>query len=104
MQEEVRRGDWIRIQQVVLSAGERDPHLPSSTRAVPLESYVNGWALGEGRVGDEVDIETLAGRRLRGVAVKVRPRYEHGFGEIVPELGHVGKVLRLALAGRCSDL
>ncbi len=101
--EEVRKGDWIRIKQVVLSVRERDPHLPSSTRAVPLECYVNGWALFEGRVGDEVEIETLTGRRLQGVAVKVRPRYEHGFGEVVPELDHVGNLLRLVLAGRCSD-
>lgn len=103
MQEEVRKGDWVRIRQVVLTAGQRDRGLPSSTRGVPLECYVNGWALCGGRVGDEVQIETPASRRIWGVAVEVKPRYRHGFGEVVPELGHVGSLLRLLLAGRCSD-
>ena len=101
--QEFNEGDWVRVRQRVLSVEQRDPGLPRATRQVPLDCYVNGWAVCAGKPGEVAEIETPAERRIRGVVVEVMPRYRHGFGEMVPELGHVGGLLRTLLAGRCSE-
>jgi len=92
------RGDWVQIYQVVLPAGERAPQVPPETQAVPLEMWVKGFLLcDEARLGDDVDVETLAGRRLRGRMVAIEPAYDHDFGRPVPELLTIGPEVRALL-------
>ncbi|MGI6643081.1 MAG: 2-amino-4-oxopentanoate thiolase subunit OrtA [Bacillota bacterium] len=89
-----KRGDWVEVHNIVLHADQRSQDLPQDTSTVPLESWIRGWALEEGVIGQEIEIETAAGRRVRGVLTCQNPGYSHTYGPTVPELATIGKELR----------
>jgi hypothetical protein len=89
-----KKGDWVQIHQIVLKPEERPAHLPEDTKKVPLELWVKGFIEHDANIGDEVEIITLTGRRVKGELVEVNPKYEHGFGEFVPEILQIGIQLR----------
>lgn len=86
----VKKGEWVQIYSIVLKPEERAPQLPEDTKKVPLELRVKGFLLEDARIGDEVTIETVIGRRVSGKLEKVNPRYEHDFGNPIPELLRIG--------------
>ena len=94
----VAAGAWVQIHGVVLAPAERATRLPDATRAVALEMTVKGFLARDAALGEEVEIETPAGRRLRGCLVAVDPPYEHRFGAPVPALATIGGELRALLA------
>ncbi|MGE5682298.1 MAG: 2-amino-4-oxopentanoate thiolase subunit OrtA [Bacillota bacterium] len=94
-----KKGDWVQIHQIVLDASQRAPHLPEDTKQVPLELWVKGVLLQDAGEGDEVEIETLTGRKVRGRLVQVNPGYTHDYGSFVEELQKVGPKLRAILYG-----
>ena len=92
------KGDWVRIHSVVLKPEERAGHLPEDTKGVPLEMWDKGWLTdfvsGDGAaVGEEVEIETVTGRRARGTLVEVYPAYRHSFGNYIPEIHEIDRTL-----------
>ena len=92
MQKNPVRGAWVEIQRVVLSPEERAPHIPDETRAVPYMLRVSGFLdEADAKLGDEVGVVTLAGRKLRGRLITLNPSYRHSFGDTVEELLHIGK-------------
>lgn len=92
--ETIKAGSWVQIHQIVLPAGERAPQVPEDTQKVPLELRVKGYLVEDGKMGEEVEIETFTGRRLKGTLEKVEPSYEHVFGKPLPEMLNIGKQLR----------
>lgn len=100
MAERLPRGRWVEIHRVVLAAGDRAPHVPEETRRVPLEMRVKGFLLAPAAVGDEVEIATRAGRRLRGTLVDAAPAHSHTFGPPIPELSAIGEEVRAILGQR----
>lgn len=99
MSDAAHPGDWVQVHRVVLAADRRTGKLPDDTRAVPFESWSKGFACATARLGDEVEIETLCGRRVVGSLVAVNPGYEHGFGSAyVPELLTIARQARALLA------
>ncbi len=96
----VARGSWVQIHGIVLSPGERPPQAPEDTKQVPLEMRAKGFLLNPARLGEEAEIETAAGRRLRGTLTDVNPAYTHGFGESIPEFNGVGAEARAVLRQR----
>jgi len=100
MTDNVAPGTWVEIHRIVLPAGERAAQVPEDTQRVPLELRVKGFLLAPAAVGDEAEIETPAGRRLRGTLVEVNPPYTHGFGAPVPELVTIGSEVRALLRRR----
>jgi hypothetical protein len=100
MAEAVPSGAWVEVHRVVLTPGERAPHAPEDTRRVPLEMRVKGFLVSAAAVGDEVEIVTRAGRRLRGTLSRVNPSYTHGFGAPIPELSTIGSELRALVRER----
>ena len=94
----VAAGTWVEIHSIVLPPGQRAPQGPDDTQAVPLEMRVKGHLVEAADPGDEVEVVTRAGRRLRGTLEAVEPGYEHGFGAPVPELTAIGEELRSLLA------
>ncbi|MDI6601064.1 MAG: 2-amino-4-oxopentanoate thiolase subunit OrtA [Thermoanaerobacteraceae bacterium] len=96
---DAKKGDWVQIHSIILKPEERASHLPEDTKRVPLEMWEKGFILHDANVGDEVEIETVIGRRAKGILVKVNPVYEHNFGEPVPELLNIGMELRKILEG-----
>jgi hypothetical protein len=97
--ERVREGTWVELHRIVLAPGERATRLPEETRRVPLEMRVKGTLAHDANLGDEAEIVTAAGRRLRGTLAEVNPAYTHGFGTPAPELHWVGAELRALLEG-----
>jgi hypothetical protein len=96
----VAKGTWVELRAVVLAPGERAPQVPEETRRVPLEMRVKGLLVADAALGGEAEVETAAGRRVRGTLAEARPAYTHGFGPPVPELQTVGRELRALLAAR----
>lgn len=88
------KGTWVDVRRVVLAAGERAPQVPLDTQQVPLEMRVKGHLTHDASMGDEVEIVTMAGRRLVGTLVVINPTYAHWFGSPIPELGTIGAELR----------
>jgi len=100
MRETIAIGAWVEIHGVVLASGERSSKLPEDTRRLPLEMRVKGFLLAPGRAGDEVEILTPAGRRLRGTLTAVNPPYAHGFGAPIPQLSAIGAEVKALLRAR----
>lgn len=96
----IRAGSWVEIRHNVLEPSERAPHVPEDTRQVPLEMRARGFLLHPAKLDAEVEIETMAGRRLRGVLHSVKPGYTHGFGPPVQELLGIAAELRALLGQR----
>jgi 2-amino-4-ketopentanoate thiolase alpha subunit len=88
------KGAWVEVRRVVLAAGERAPQVPPDTQRVPLEMRVKGRLTRDASIGEEVEIVTLAERRLVGTLVVVNPVYAHQFGSPHTELGTIGVELR----------
>jgi hypothetical protein len=96
----VPANSWVEIHAIVLEASQRAPHLPEDTKQVPLEMRVKGFLVSEANLGEEVEIMTAAGRRLRGTLVSINPPYDHGFGAPIPELAAIGSEVRALLRDR----
>ncbi len=97
MAEPVAKGTWVEIHRIVLAPGERAPQVPEDTQDVPLEMRVKGFLLARAAIGEDAEIETPAGRRLRGNLVEANPAYTHGFGPPIPELSTIGSAVRRIL-------
>ena len=100
MAESLASGAWVEIRAVILPAGTRAPQVPEDTQTLPLEMRVRGFLVSSARLGDVVEIETRAGRRLRGTLVASNPEYAHGFGTPVPQLAPIAGEVREILRAR----
>jgi len=93
------KGNWVRIHSIVLTSDKRAPQIPDDTKRVPLEMWDKGFLLkNSAEIGDEVEVETIIGRRLRGELIEVNPQFDHAWGDCVPEILHIGRQLRSILA------
>ncbi len=97
MAEYIEKGTWVEIHRIVLPAGQRASQVPVETQQVPLEMRVKGFLAERSSLGDEVEIVTSVGRRLRGILSDVNPAYTHSFGFPVPELLMIGREVRTIL-------
>lgn len=92
---DAKKGDWVRIHNIVLEVGQRAPNIPEDTQNVPLEVWDKGFLLNdEANIGDVVQVETYIGRTVEGKLIEVNPYYEHDFGKAVPELLYIGRQVR----------
>src|SRR5512139_3447867 len=98
--ERIAAGTWVEVHRIVLAAGERAPQIPADTQAVPLEMRVKGFLVEPAALGQEAEIQTAAGRRLRGTLTAINPAYTHGFGPPIPELSTIGPEVRAILRKR----
>jgi len=93
-----KKGDWVRIHTIVLTADERAPQVPDDTKKVPLEMWDKGFLLGEyASIGDEVEVETIIGRKLSGKMIEINPQFDHSWGNCVPEILHIGRQVKAIL-------
>ena len=100
MAEMIEAGTWVEIGRVVLRADERAPQVPEDTRELPLEMRVKGFLVAPAALGEDAEVVTPAGRRLRGSLTEVNPAYTHGFGAPLPELSAIGPEVRATLRER----
>lgn len=90
-----KKGDWVRIHKLILTADERAPQVPDDTKKVPLEMWDKGFLLDKfATVGDEVEVETIIGRRLSGKMIEINPQFSHSWGNCIPEILQIGKQVK----------
>ena len=94
-----KKGDWVKVYNIVLESSERAPQVPEDTSKVPLETWVKGFLVADGKIGDIVEIETITGRSVTGKLVEVQPTFDHSFGNNIPEILQIGKQLKEILFG-----
>lgn len=95
-----KKGDWVRIHNIILEPENRAPQVPEDTKDVPLEMWDKGFLQNdEAKLGDHVTIETYIGRKIEGKLIEVNPYYEVNYGKCVPELLYIGRQLRNILEG-----
>lgn len=95
--ERCNAGEWVEVERVLLEPAERSSNLPADTAALPLLVWVKGFARAEAALGEELTVETMTGREVRGRLSAVLPGYFHTFGQPIAELTHVGPDLRARL-------
>jgi hypothetical protein len=94
-----KKGDWVRIHNIVLRSEQRTGKLPDDTRASDLQMWTKGFLQEDSaEIGDEVEVETVVGRIEKGTLIDDFPYYDHSYGKFVPELIEVDKVLRKEMA------
>lgn len=95
-----KKGDWVRIHNVVLKAEERTAKIPNDTQKCDLEMWVKGSLLdNQANIGDLVKVETATGRIQQGVLIEENPHYTHSYSDFVPEITEIDKQLKLFLYG-----
>lgn len=93
------KGDWVRIHKIVLSSPQRAPQIPEDTKQTPLEMWDKGFLLSSSaEIGDEVEVESIIGRKLTGKMIELNPQFDHAWGNCVPEILRIGRQLRSILA------
>lgn len=95
-----KKGDWVRIHNVVLKAEDRTAKIPEDTQKCDLEMWVKGSLIDEvAQIGDTVTVETSTGRREKGILLEENPHYTHSYGDFVPEIIEIDKRLRKVMHG-----
>jgi hypothetical protein len=89
---------WVEIGFTVLTPAERTARLPEDTTRVPYYARLKGFVVGEPAVGEETEVETVTGRRVRGEVLRIEPAYSHTFGRPTDELIEAGLEARRILA------
>ncbi|SHH53036.1 2-amino-4-oxopentanoate thiolase subunit OrtA [Clostridium grantii] len=90
-----KKGDWVRIYNIVLKAEERGANLPEETKKVPLEMWDKGFLVDDAAtLGNKVEVETIIGRHITGELVEVNPSFEINYGRCITETLYIGKKLR----------
>lgn len=97
------KNTWVEIGSVVLQKDERAPNLPDDTQKVPLEMRVKGFLLHDAEKGDDAEILTASGRKVRGTLMEINPAYTHMFGHPIPELCPIAAEIRAILQNRSSE-
>ena len=77
-----KAGDFVRIHNIVLKVGERADNLPEDTKKVPLEMWDKGFLEKEAEIGEEVEVITITGRKIKGTQA-VRPSYTRVYKEAI---------------------
>ncbi len=98
-----KKGDYVRIESVVLTAEERPKHLPEDTKKVPLMLWLRGFVCADAEIGQIVEIQTITGRFVSGKLVEENPTYRHSFGEHIPEIYQIGLQLKQLLFAEEED-
>lgn len=81
-----KAGDEVVIEQISLKAEDRSSHLPEDTAKTDLVLWLKGKLLRDAYTGDQVEIETVIGRKVAGRLTNRPVDYQHDFGQMQPEL------------------
>lgn len=99
----IKKNSWVQIKKTILAPEQRAANLPEPTKKVPLVMWVKGWLLADGTLGEQARIKTVTGREESGVLVCENPTYRHNYGEFVPEILEIDKIVKNDLFGGDSD-
>ena len=95
-----KKGDWVRIHNVVLKAEERTAKIPTDTQHCDLEMWDKGSLMDESaQIGDVVTVKTAVGRIATGTLIEENPCYKHSYGDFVPEIIQIDQQLKEIMFG-----
>ena len=95
-----KKGEWVRIHNVVLKASDRTARIPDDTRKCDLEMWTKGQLLDEtAEIGVVVTIKTATGREEKGTMIEVGSYYTHSYGKFVSEIIEIDNMLREEMFG-----
>ena len=83
-----KKGEWVRIHNVVLKASDRTARIPDDTRKCDTAE-----------IGDVVTIKTATGREEKGTMIEVGSYYTHSYGKFVSEIIEIDNMLREEMFG-----
>jgi len=95
----IKKGSWVQIRKIILNPNERASNLPETTKKVPLLLWVKGTLTKDSSIGDTVEIETVTGRIESGELISVNPCFLHTYGNYIPELHEIDRILKETLYG-----
>ena len=93
------KGDWVRLDQIVLKTEARALQLPEDTARVPPMLWVKGWLVEDTAPGGWAKVTTLSGREAEGRLLEGQTDYNHSFGPAIPELMQIAAGLKARLFG-----
>jgi hypothetical protein len=98
-----RKGDWVLIEQIFLSADQRQSNIPSDTQATDFRLRIKGFLVNESSsVKEQCTIITKTQREITGELIELLPHYDHSFGEYLPETAYIEQQLK-ELLSKVSD-
>lgn len=95
----ILKNSWVQITKEILKPDERAKNLPEPTKKVPLKMWVKGYLQNDANIGDSVKIKTITGRVETGVLIEKNPSYKHNYGNFVPEILEIDKIVKSTLFG-----
>ena len=85
---DAKRGDWVRIHNIVLKPEERSTNLPEDTQKVPLEMWTKGELQADAEIGDTVTV------KVGSVAHPMLPEHYIQWIYLLTEQGGERKILK----------
>lgn len=82
----MKQGSFVLIVSDVLPPDQRAASLPMETKQTPLRQWLKGTLVKDANLGELATVRTQTGRLVQGTLLEVHPRFQHSFGEYVPEL------------------
>ncbi|MBI9010088.1 MAG: 2-amino-4-ketopentanoate thiolase [Tenericutes bacterium] len=95
----IKKNSWVQIKKIILKPEERTGNLPEATKQVPFVMWVKGFLLEDAMLNSEVLIKTITGRNESGILVCENPSYMHTYGEFVPEILEIDRIVKTELFG-----
>lgn len=93
----VKKGEWVKIEKIILKPEERTAKIPEETKKVPYVVHINGFLQEDAELGDEVTIVSRIGRTHKGKLIEEKPSFRHNFGDFVPQLVDISIELKKEL-------
>lgn len=93
----VKQGTLVLIVSDVLAPHERAASLPIETKQTPLRQWLKGTLVEDANLGEVALIRTQSGRLVQGTLLEVHPHFHHSFGDYVPELSTIRKMIDFLL-------
>jgi hypothetical protein len=90
----IKKGTWVEVEKTVLTPEDRSNAIPEDTKKTPLIMWVKGYCLDECEIGEEVEVETIIGRKEKGKVTQIEPSFDHDFGKYVSEIAYIGRQAR----------
>jgi len=95
----IAKGTWVQIHRIILPVGSRSESIPEHTQKVPFEMWDKGWLNAASELGSFVTVTTATGRTETGTLIAVHPSYHHDYGDFVPEILEIDRIVKSALYG-----
>ncbi len=97
-------GNWVLIEQLYLTADQRQSHLPEETKQKDFMLRVKGFLLDEEcAIGSVCTIRTKTGRIIEGKLLDIFVAFDHSFGDYVQETEYIEPSVKAIFDGGLNE-